>query len=53
MMKNLKLLYIAVAFVTFSSVLVSCEPNNVDEDVYIETNSDTGNQNHEPAKPGE
>ncbi|XLS28236.1 hypothetical protein ACJD0Z_13615 [Flavobacteriaceae bacterium M23B6Z8] len=51
MMKNLKLLYIAAAFITFSSVFVSCEPNNVDEDVYIETGSETGNQGDKPHGP--
>ncbi len=50
-MKNLKLLYIAVAFITLSSVFVSCEPNNVDEEVYIETGSETGDQGDKPVGP--
>ena len=50
-MKNLKLLYIAVAFITFSSVLVSCEPNSVDEDVYIEKSAETGDQGDKPVGP--
>jgi hypothetical protein len=51
MMKNLKLLYIAAVFVSLSGILVSCEPNNVDEDVYIETGSETGNQGDKPVGP--
>lgn len=51
MMKNLKLLYIAFALITFSSVIVSCEPNNVDEDVYIEKGAETGNQGDKPVGP--
>jgi hypothetical protein len=51
MMKNLKLLYIAAVFVSLSGILVSCEPNNVDEDVYIETGSETGDQGDKPVGP--
>ena len=48
-MKNFKLIYLAIIVFGLSSTMISCEPNNVDEDIYIEKKSDQ--DDHQGDKP--
>ncbi len=50
-MKNFKLIYLAFIVFGLSSTMISCEPNNVDEDVYIEKKSDQESQGDKPKNP--
>ena len=64
-MKKFKFFYLISAFCLLAASFTSCEPNSVDEDVYvnkgadadgsadIDKNADTGNQGQDPAKPGD
>ncbi|WP_340065339.1 hypothetical protein [Ascidiimonas aurantiaca] len=53
MMKKFKFFYLISAFCLLAASFTSCEPNNVDEEVYLTKSADTGNQQHDPAKPGD
>jgi len=62
-MKKFKFFYLISAFCLLAASFTSCEPNSVDEDVYVnkgadagsdtDKSADTGNQQHDPAKPGD